>query len=222
MANLAKGLSIIVRARAHIGQSGFYHPDLNIVGNFHQNLAIVLHFRHPADYSSRRHHAVAAPDPVEPVGHAAGVPAELGGLGDERFVEEEVGAIIAATGYEIMDPSIYEEYGYGRYPDVVTSLEFERMVSASGPTNGELTRPSNGEPPKTIVFLQCIGSRRETNGKPYCSNICCICCTGLAEKFKTSQCCSPSWCCPSRCSNCWKSRLGYTDICWCFQWSYRC
>ncbi|MCF7976297.1 MAG: (2Fe-2S)-binding protein [Phycisphaerae bacterium] len=93
---------------------------------------------------------------------------------EDEFVEEEVGAIIAATGYEIMDPSIYEEYGYGRYPDVVTSLEFERMVSASGPTNGELTRPSNGEPPKTIVFLQCIGSRREVNGKPYCSNICCM------------------------------------------------
>nr|MBC8264990.1 CoB--CoM heterodisulfide reductase iron-sulfur subunit A family protein [Anaerolineales bacterium] len=92
----------------------------------------------------------------------------------DEFVEEEVGAIIAATGYEILDPSIYEEYGYGRYPDVVTSLEFERMVSASGPFNGELTRPSNGKPPKTIVFLQCIGSRRETNGKPYCSKICCM------------------------------------------------
>lgn len=92
----------------------------------------------------------------------------------DEFVEEEVGAIIAATGYEILDPSIYEEYGYGRYPDVVTSLEFERMVSASGPFNGELTRPSNGKPPKTIVFLQCIGSRRETNSKPYCSKICCM------------------------------------------------
>jgi heterodisulfide reductase subunit A len=57
---------------------------------------------------------------------------------------------------------------------VVTSLEFERMVSASGPSNGELTRPSNGKPPKTIVFLQCIGSRRETGGKPYCSKICCM------------------------------------------------
>ena len=93
---------------------------------------------------------------------------------EDEFVEEEVGAIIAATGYEILDPSVYEEYGYGRYPDVVTSLEFERMVSASGPTNGELYRPSDGKPPKTIVFLQCIGSRRDTNGKPYCSKICCM------------------------------------------------
>jgi heterodisulfide reductase subunit A len=92
----------------------------------------------------------------------------------DEFVEEQVGAIIVATGYEIFDPGVYEEYGYGRYPDVVTSLEFERMVSASGASNGELFRPSNGKPPKTIVFLQCIGSRRETNGKPYCSKICCM------------------------------------------------
>ncbi|NIA13966.1 MAG: 4Fe-4S dicluster domain-containing protein [Nitrospiraceae bacterium] len=94
---------------------------------------------------------------------------------EDEIVEEEVGAIIVATGYELLDPSVYEEYGYGRYPDVVTSLEFERLVSASGPTNGELTRPSNGEPPKSIVFLQCIGSREETGpGKPYCSKICCM------------------------------------------------
>ncbi len=92
----------------------------------------------------------------------------------DEFVEEEVGAIVVATGYEIFDPGVYEEYGYGRYPDVVTSLEFERMVSASGPSNGELLRPSNGKPPETIVFLQCIGSRRETGGKPYCSKICCM------------------------------------------------
>jgi len=93
----------------------------------------------------------------------------------DEIVEEKVGAVIVATGYQLLDPSIYEEYGYGRYPDVVTSLEFERMVSASGPTEGELRRPSNGQPPKTIVFLQCIGSREEqTGGKPYCSKICCM------------------------------------------------
>jgi heterodisulfide reductase subunit A len=93
----------------------------------------------------------------------------------DEIVDEEVGAIIVATGYEIMDPGVYEEYGYGRYPDVLTSLEFERMVSASGPTDGELIRPSNGKPPETIVFLQCIGSREEAGeGKPYCSKICCM------------------------------------------------
>ena len=92
----------------------------------------------------------------------------------DETIEEEVGAIVVATGYQIMDPGIFEEYGYGRYPDVITSLEFERMVSASGPSDGELTRPSNGKPPKTIVFLQCIGSRRESGGVPYCSKICCM------------------------------------------------
>ncbi|NQT88813.1 CoB--CoM heterodisulfide reductase iron-sulfur subunit A family protein, partial [bacterium] len=94
---------------------------------------------------------------------------------EDEMVEEDVGAIIVATGYEILDPSVYEEYGYGKYPDVITSLEFERMVSASGPSDGKLTRPSNGEPPQSIVFLQCIGSREEnTCGKPYCSKICCM------------------------------------------------
>ena len=93
----------------------------------------------------------------------------------DEFIDEKVGAIIVASGYKILDPSVYEEYGYGKYPDVVTSLEFERMVSASGPSDGELTRPSNGKPPKTIVFLQCIGSREEKEpGKPYCSKICCM------------------------------------------------
>ena len=93
---------------------------------------------------------------------------------EDVVIEEDVGAIVVATGYQILDPGVFEEYGYGRYPDVVTSLEFERMVSASGPSDGELTRPSNGKPPKTIVFLQCIGSRRETGGVPYCSKICCM------------------------------------------------
>ncbi len=94
---------------------------------------------------------------------------------EDEVVEEDVGAIIVATGYELLDPSVYEEYGYGRYPDVVTSLEFERMVSASGPSDGDLRRPSNGQPPESIVFLQCIGSREEnTPGKPYCSKICCM------------------------------------------------
>ena len=92
----------------------------------------------------------------------------------DEYVQEKVGAIVVATGYELFDPGVYEEYGYGKYPDVVTSLEFERMVSASGPSSGELTRPSNGKPPKTVVFLQCIGSRRESEGLPYCSKICCM------------------------------------------------
>ena len=93
----------------------------------------------------------------------------------DEIVTEKVGAIVVATGYGILDPSVFEDYGFGKYPDVVTSAQFERMVSASGPSLGELRRPSNGEPPKTIVFLQCIGSREEEGpGKPYCSKICCM------------------------------------------------
>ncbi|MCK5556985.1 MAG: 4Fe-4S binding protein, partial [Candidatus Hydrogenedentes bacterium] len=92
----------------------------------------------------------------------------------DEFVDEQVGAIIVATGYELSDPGAYEEYGYGRYPDVITSLEFERMVSASGPTGGRVLRPSDGQEPKTVVFLQCVGSREEVNHKPYCSKICCM------------------------------------------------
>lgn len=93
---------------------------------------------------------------------------------EDEIVQEEVGAIVVATGYELMDPSIYKEYGYGKYPDVVTSLEFERMVSASGPTNGKLMRPSDGKVPEKVVFIQCVGSRDESVGVPYCSGICCM------------------------------------------------
>ena len=94
---------------------------------------------------------------------------------EDETVEESVGAIIVTTGYELLDPGVYEEYGYGMYPDVVTSMEFERMVSASGPSDGKLTRPSNGEPPRSIVFLQCIGSREQRGpGMPYCSKVCCM------------------------------------------------
>ena len=93
----------------------------------------------------------------------------------DEIVEEKVGALIVATGYQLMDPSVYEEYGYGRYPDVVTSMEFERMVSASGPSDGQLRRPSTGKPPQSVVFLQCIGSREENGqGQPYCSKVCCM------------------------------------------------
>ncbi len=93
---------------------------------------------------------------------------------EDEIVEEDVGAIVVATGYDLMDPSVYEEYGYKKYPDVLTSLEFERMVSASGPTNGKLIRPSDGQTPKNVVFVQCVGSRDEDKGYPYCSGICCM------------------------------------------------
>ncbi len=102
---------------------------------------------------------------------------------EDKFVEVEVGAIVAATGYQLYsikkeqeNPNIkgYAEYGYGKYPDVVDSLQFERIISASGPTGGEPKRPSDGKTPKNIVFIQCVGSRDNAKGITYCSKICCM------------------------------------------------
>ena len=96
----------------------------------------------------------------------------------DKFVEEDYGAIVVATGYEMINVEKYDEYAYSQSPDVVTSLEYERLMSASGPYGGHLSRPSDGKQPKTIVFIQCVGSREacdsKKGGKPYCSKICCM------------------------------------------------
>lgn len=86
----------------------------------------------------------------------------------------QVGAIIVATGYQEMDPAVYTEYGGGTFPDVITGLEFERLVSSTGPTGGKLQRPSDGKEPKRVVFVQCTGSRDASKGHAYCSGICCM------------------------------------------------
>jgi heterodisulfide reductase subunit A-like polyferredoxin len=90
-------------------------------------------------------------------------------------VKEErisVGAIILAPGYQIFNAHLSEEFGLGRYPNVVTSLQYERMLSASGPTNGHIQRSSDGKNPHRIAFLQCIGSRDQSHD--YCSSVCCM------------------------------------------------
>jgi heterodisulfide reductase subunit A len=92
----------------------------------------------------------------------------------ESFVEEEVGAIVLATGYELIDHGKMGAYGIGRVPDVIDGLAFERLLSASGPTQGEVRRPSDGRVPKKVVFVQCAGSRDREHGMPYCSKICCM------------------------------------------------
>ncbi|MFQ5815686.1 MAG: FAD-dependent oxidoreductase, partial [Candidatus Hydrothermarchaeaceae archaeon] len=84
-----------------------------------------------------------------------------------------VGAIIVSTGYELFDPSALEEYGYKKHKNVVTNLQFERLLSPSGPTGGHVIRPSDGEKPEKIAFIQCVGSRN-VNYYPYCSRICCM------------------------------------------------
>ncbi|MHC1591362.1 MAG: hydrogenase iron-sulfur subunit [Candidatus Helarchaeales archaeon] len=86
----------------------------------------------------------------------------------------KVGAIIVATGFETFDPTILEEYGYGRYTNVITALEFERILTPFGPTEGKLIRPSDGKEIKRVVFIQCVGSRDERINHPYCSRVCCM------------------------------------------------
>ncbi len=84
-----------------------------------------------------------------------------------------VGAIIVATGFDPFDPSGIPQYGYKRYRNVITSLEYERLICASGPTGGHLTRPSDKKPVETIAFIQCVGSRDLKNNR-YCSSVCCM------------------------------------------------
>ncbi len=92
----------------------------------------------------------------------------------EELITVKVGAIIVATGYSLMNPSIYEEYGYGTIKNVVTSLHIERMLESGGPTGGKVINPKTGEIAKNVVFIQCVGSRDEAKGMPYCSKICCM------------------------------------------------
>lgn len=88
----------------------------------------------------------------------------------EKFLE--VGAVILAPGYQTYQAELSEEFGFGRYPNVVTSLQYERMLSASGPTGGHIRRPSDQERPTRIAFLQCVGSRDQAHD--YCSAVCCM------------------------------------------------
>lgn len=92
----------------------------------------------------------------------------------EEIVTEDVGAIVFATGYDLYPLSADQEYSYGMHMDVIDGLTFERILSASGPTQGEVKRPSDGITPKEVVFIQCVRSRNPEKGVPYCSKICCM------------------------------------------------
>jgi len=92
----------------------------------------------------------------------------------EQRLNLEVGAVILAPGYQTFDPAAGAQYGYGRFPNVVTSLEFERILDADGPYRGELLRPSDGRPPEKIAWIQCVGSRGLAGGADYCSAVCCM------------------------------------------------
>jgi heterodisulfide reductase subunit A len=91
---------------------------------------------------------------------------------EDEILELEVGAIVLATGYDEFDPTLKPEFGFGKYPEVITGLQAERLLSASGPTGGEFL--INGKRPKDITFIHCVGSRDKQIGNEYCSRVCCM------------------------------------------------
>jgi len=92
---------------------------------------------------------------------------------EDKLVWEDVGSIIVATGYAPFDPSVMPEYGYGRFPNVVTAIEVERLSNSAGPTAGNLIRPSDGTNPRRLAIINCVGSR-DKRFNPWCSNFCCM------------------------------------------------
>ena len=104
----------------------------------------------------------------------------------EKSSELQVGSIVLAPGAALFDPRALEDYGYGRFPNVVTGLEYERILSASGPTLGQLVRPSDGRHPSKIAWIQCVGSRSASKPSlPYCSSACCM--YALKEAIVTKE-----------------------------------
>jgi heterodisulfide reductase subunit A len=92
---------------------------------------------------------------------------------EDKLVWEDIGSIIVATGYSHFDPSVIPEYGYGRFPNVITAMEMERLNNSAGPTAGILIRPSDGVNPKRLAIVNCVGSR-DKRFNPWCSNFCCM------------------------------------------------
>jgi heterodisulfide reductase subunit A len=103
---------------------------------------------------------------------------------EDEIIEEDVGAVVVATGYRTLAVDTLAEYGSGQVADVIDGLAFERLLSASGPTGGQVRRPSDGMIPKEVVFVQCAGSRDPQRYKPYCSKICCMYTTKHALLYK--------------------------------------
>ncbi len=92
----------------------------------------------------------------------------------EKILELNVGAVILAPGLDRYNPRVRGELGFGRWPNVVTSVQFERILSASGPYKGEIKRPSDGHHPRKVAWIQCVGSRDQHNANPWCSSVCCM------------------------------------------------
>jgi len=92
----------------------------------------------------------------------------------DELLQLNVGVVIVATGMDVYDPTVLDEYGYTRFENVITTLEFERLICGGGPSEGNLVRPSDLQTPRRVGFIQCVGSRTENRGNPYCSNVCCM------------------------------------------------
>ncbi len=102
-------------------------------------------------------------------------PEAISFLEKSENIEVHVGSVIVATGFELFEPlEMRKEYGYGKYPNVITAMQFERLLSSLGPTEGKVRRPSDGQKPKSVAWIQCVGSRSEQLGFPYCSRVCCM------------------------------------------------
>ncbi len=122
--------------------------------------------------------------------HLCDTACERGAIQHEQEPEEvelEVGTIIVATGYDPYDPSEKKEWSYEDSENVITGLELERYINASGPTQGHVVKPSDGETPKSVAFIQCVGSRDEQIDKPYCSRVCCMYAMKNAQLIKDHE-----------------------------------
>ncbi|MBN2600024.1 MAG: CoB--CoM heterodisulfide reductase iron-sulfur subunit A family protein [Candidatus Thermoplasmatota archaeon] len=103
-------------------------------------------------------------------------------------IEAHAGSVIIATGFEVFEPTeLRKEYGYGKYENVITAMQIERLLSSFGPTGGKVLRPSDGKKPKKIGWIQCVGSRSEQLGYPYCSRVCCMYATKEASIVKEAN-----------------------------------
>jgi len=115
-------------------------------------------------------------------------PEAISFLDKSEEIKVKVGSVIVATGFEVFEPTeMRKEYGYGKYENVITAMQFERLLSSFGPTEGKVLRLSDGKKPKRIAWIQCVGSRSEQLGFPYCSRVCCMYATKEASIVKEAN-----------------------------------
>jgi heterodisulfide reductase subunit A len=115
-------------------------------------------------------------------------PGAISFLEKSEEIEVYAGSVIVATGFEVFEPiEMRKEYGYGKYENVITALQFERLLSSFGPTGGKILRLSDGKKPKSIGWVQCVGSRSTQHGFPYCSRVCCMYATKEASIAKEAN-----------------------------------